>query len=72
MKYLFFFNTNQLVIKEQTLELRKAFQISYHIDDILTNILEGQNAIDYIGTIKKVQQFHDKSRSQLENVSNRI
>lgn len=61
-----------LVIKEQTSELRKAFQISYDIDDILTNILEGQNAIDYIENIKKVQQFHDKSRSQLEQVSNRI
>ena len=46
-----------LVIKEQTSELRKAFQISYDIDDILTNILEGQNAIDYIENIKKVQQL---------------
>jgi hypothetical protein len=72
MKYLFFFNTNQLVIKEQTSELRKAFQISYDIDDILTNILEGQNAIDYVSNIKKVQQFLDKSISQLEHVSNRI
>jgi hypothetical protein len=69
MKYLIF-NTYQLVIKEQTSELRKAFQISYDIDDILTNILKGQNAIDYIGNIKKAQQFHDKSISQLEHVSN--
>lgn len=60
------------IIKEQASELRNAFQISYDIDEILTGILEKNEAGIYIENIKKVQDFHDSSRSQLEQVSKRI
>jgi hypothetical protein len=60
------------IIKEQASELRNAFQISYDIDEILTAILEKNEAGGYIENIKKVQDFHDSSRSQLEQVSKRI
>lgn len=60
------------IIKEQASELRNAFQISYDIDEILTSILEKNAAGSYIENIKKVQDFHDSSRSQLEQVSKRI
>lgn len=60
------------LIKTQSLELRSAFSISYDIDDILTGILERGNASGFIENIKKVQEFHDKSRIHLEQVSARI
>lgn len=60
------------IIKEQALELRNAFQISYDIDDKLTSILENKDSLNYLSNIKKVQEFHDKSRGHLEQVSGRI
>lgn len=60
------------IIKEQASELRNAFQISYDIDEILTAVLEKNTAGAYVQNIKKVQDFHDSSRSQLEQVSKRI
>lgn len=60
------------VIKEQASELRNAFQISYDIDDLLIGILENNKGQDNILNIYRVQNFHDNSRSQLEQVSKRI
>lgn len=60
------------VIKEQASELRNAFQISYDIDDLLIGILERNDGQDNISNIHRVQNFHDNSRSQLEQVSKRI
>lgn len=60
------------VIKEQASELKNAFQVSYEIDEILTGILQKPNSYDYIENIRRVQEFHDNSRSQLEQVSKRI
>lgn len=60
------------VIKEQAAELKNAFQVSYEIDEILTNILQQADSYQYIENIQKVQKFHDNSRSQLEQVSKRI
>ena len=60
------------VIKEQASELRNAFQISYDIDDLLIGILENNKGQDNISNIHRVQNFHDNSRSQLEQVSKRI
>lgn len=60
------------VIKEQAAELKNAFQVSYEIDEILTNILQQPDSYQYIENIQKVQKFHDNSRSQLEQVSKRI
>lgn len=60
------------IIKEQAFELKNAFQISYDIDELLTSILEKNEGYDFIENIKKVQNFHDNSRNQLEQVSKRI
>lgn len=60
------------VIKEQASELRNAFQISYDIDDLLIGLLEENKGQNYISNIHRVQNFHDNSRSQLEQVSKRI
>lgn len=60
------------VIKEQASELRNAFQISYDIDDLLLSLLEENKGQNYISNIYRVQNFHDNSRSQLEQVSKRI
>lgn len=60
------------VIKEQASELKNAFQVSYEIDEILTTILQQADSYQYIENIQKVQNFHDNSRSQLEQVSKRI
>ncbi len=60
------------VIKEQASELRNAFQISYDIDDLLIALLEENKAQDNTSDIHRVQNFHDNSRSQLEQVSKRI
>lgn len=60
------------VIKEQASELKNAFQISYDIDELLTDILQKNDTYNYIENIQKVQKFHDNSRSQLEQVSKRI
>lgn len=60
------------VIKDQALELRNAFQISYDIDDLLLSLLENNKGQDYVSDIHKVQLFHDNSRSQLEQISKRI
>tara|TARA_R110002049_G_scaffold123317_3_gene278399 strand:+ start:49 stop:1377 length:1329 start_codon:yes stop_codon:yes gene_type:complete len=60
------------VIKQQATELRKAFQTTYDIDDILTGILEQQNATQFISNIQKVRSFNDQVRAHLEQVSNRI
>ncbi|GGK19085.1 hypothetical protein GCM10007962_11590 [Yeosuana aromativorans] len=60
------------VIKEQASELRNAFQISYDIDDLLIGILEENKGQNNISNIHRVQNFHDNSRSQLEQVSKRI
>ncbi|WP_340203560.1 hypothetical protein [Ascidiimonas sp. W6] len=60
------------VIKEQASELRNAFQISYDIDDLLIGLLEENKGENNISNIHRVQNFHDNSRSQLEQVSKRI
>lgn len=60
------------VIKEQASELRNAFQISYDIDDLLISLLEENKGQNNISNIQRVQNFHDNSRSQLEQVSKRI
>ncbi|WP_034893859.1 hypothetical protein [Gillisia sp. Hel_I_29] len=60
------------IIKEQASELRNAFQISYDIDDILIGLLENNKGQDNLSNIQRVQNFHDNSRSQLEQVSKRI
>lgn len=60
------------VIKEQASELRNAFQISYDIDDLLIGLLEENKGQNYISNIYRVQNFHDNSRNQLEQVSKRI
>tara|TARA_R110002049_G_scaffold187779_1_gene356052 strand:+ start:6125 stop:7444 length:1320 start_codon:yes stop_codon:yes gene_type:complete len=60
------------VIKEQASELRNAFQISYDIDDLLIGLLEENKGQNNISNINRVQNFHDNSRSQLEQVSKRI
>lgn len=60
------------VIKEQASELKNAFQISYDIDELLTDILQKNESYNYIENIQKVQKFHDNSRSQLEQISKRI
>ena len=60
------------VIKEQASELRNAFQLSYDIDDILIGLLEDNKGQDNASNIQRVQNFHDNSRSQLEQVSKRI
>lgn len=60
------------IIKEQSSELKNAFQISYDIDELLTDILQKNDSYNYIENIQKVQKFHDNSRSQLEQVSKRI
>lgn len=60
------------VIKEQASELRNAFQISYDIDDLLIGLLEDNKGQNYISNIHRVQNFHDNSRSQLEQISKRI
>lgn len=60
------------IIKDQASELRNAFQISYEIDDLLIGLLESNQ--DEVNTldIERVQNFHNDSRSQLEQVSKRI
>ena len=60
------------VIKEQASELKNAFQISYDIDELLTDILQKNDRYNCIENIQKVQKFHDNSRSQLEQISKRI
>jgi len=60
------------IIKKQASELRNAFQISYDIDDILIGLLENNEEQDNISNIHRVQNFHENSRSQLEQVSKRI
>lgn len=60
------------IIKNQASELRNAFQISYDIDDLLIGLLENNNEQDNVFNIQRVQNFHDTSRSQLEQVSKRI
>lgn len=60
------------IIKEQAFELKNAFQISYDIDELLTGVLEKNEGYDYLENIQKVQNFHDSSRNQLEQVSKRI
>tara|TARA_B100000586_G_scaffold268872_1_gene246353 strand:+ start:60 stop:1067 length:1008 start_codon:yes stop_codon:yes gene_type:complete len=60
------------IIKEQATELRNAFQISYDIDDLLIGLLEGNNGNINSLDIQRVQNFHNESRSQLEQVSKRI
>ena len=60
------------VIKQQALELKKAFQTTYDIDGILTEILEEQKADSFLEEIQRVRQFNDNVRSHLEQVSNRI
>ncbi|MBF9253242.1 hypothetical protein I2I11_08060 [Pontibacter sp. 172403-2] len=60
------------VIKQQATELKKAFHTTYDIDDILTQILEEQEASSYLDDIKRVRDFNDHVRSHLEQVSNRI
>lgn len=60
------------IIKEQALKIKNAFQISYDIDELMTGILEGNSGYEHIENIKRVQDFHDNSRSQLEHISKRI
>lgn len=60
------------IIKEQASELRNAFQISYDIDDLLIGLLENNNKQINTLDIQRVQNFHNNSRSQLEQVSKRI
>jgi hypothetical protein len=60
------------IIKEQSLELKNAFQISYDIDELLSTILETNEQFDQLENIQRVQHFHDSCRNQLEQVSKRI
>lgn len=60
------------IIKEQAFELKNAFQVSYEIDEILTGVLQKPDNYNCIENIQKVQNFHNNSRSQLEQVSKRI
>ena len=60
------------IIKEQSSELKNAFQISYDIDELLTVLLERNQEIRHLHNIHRVQHFHDSCRSQLEQVSKRI
>ena len=60
------------IIKEQASELRNAFQISYDIDDLLIGLLENNNEQINTLDIQRVQNFHNNSRNQLEQVSKRI
>ncbi|WP_271781997.1 hypothetical protein [Aquimarina algiphila] len=60
------------IIKDQAFELRNAFQISYDIDDLLISVLEENKVQNNTSSIYRVQNFHDNSRSQLEQVSKRI
>lgn len=65
-------DTGLELIKKQALELKKAFQTTYDIDDILTQILETGNAYSFIENIQKVRNFNDYVRTHLEQISNRI
>lgn len=60
------------IIKEQSSELKNAFQISYDIDELLTTLLETHQDYNYLDNIHRVQGFHESCRSQLEQVSKRI
>ena len=59
-------------IKQQAIELKRAFQTTYDIDDLLTEILERQREGDNLTDIQRVMTFNDQVRSHLEQVSNRI
>lgn len=60
------------VIKQQATELKKAFQTTYDIDEVLTEMLEKQQAGEHLSNIQRVRNFNDQVRSHLEQVSNRI
>jgi len=60
------------IIKNQAIELTKAFQSTYEIDDILTEMLELGNAHSNLANIKRVREFNQNVRFQLEQISNRI
>ena len=59
-------------IKQQAIELKRAFQTTYDIDDVLTEILERQQEGDNLSDIQRVMTFNDQVRSHLEQVINRI
>ena len=60
------------LIKQQATELKKAFQTTYDIDDVLTEILQEYETELYLAEIQRVSRFNDNVRSQLEQVSKRI
>jgi len=60
------------VIKEQAVELSKAFRVTYDIDEVLTNMLQEEGQTDNITDIRRVRGFNNHVRSQLEQVSQRI
>ncbi|MCT4580331.1 MAG: hypothetical protein N4A35_02855 [Flavobacteriales bacterium] len=60
------------VIKEQAVELSKAFRGTYDIDEVLTNMLQEEGQTDNISDIRRVREFNNHVRSQLEQVSQRI
>ena len=45
------------LVKEQASELKNAFQISYDIDELLTDILQKNDSYNYIENIQKVQKL---------------
>lgn len=60
------------IIKEQAVELSKAFRGTYDIDEVLTNMLQKEGQTDNISDIRRVREFNNHVRSQLEQVSQRI
>jgi hypothetical protein len=59
-------------IKEQAVELTKAFKGTYDIDDVLTSLLQEEGQSENITDIRRVREFNNRVRSQLEQVSQRI
>jgi len=59
-------------IKEQATELTKAFKGTYDIDDVLTSLLQEEDQSENIADIRRVREFNNRVRSQLEQVSQRI
>ncbi|WP_405571179.1 hypothetical protein [Winogradskyella sp. Asnod2-B02-A] len=60
------------VIKEQAIELSKAFRGTYDIDEILTNMLQEEEQSEHLIDNRRVREFNNHVRSQLEQVSQRI
>ncbi len=60
------------IIKEQAVELSKAFRGTYDIDEVLTNMLQKEEQSEHLKDNRRVREFNNHVRSQLEQVSQRI